>query len=88
MDLELFTKLGAIVVIDLVLSGDNAVVIGMASRSLPADARRRAIVLGGVGAVALRIFFTALAALVLDVPLLQAIGAFLLIYISFKLVRP
>jgi len=88
VDLDLLTKLGAIIVIDLVLSGDNAVVIGMASRSLPPDARKRAIVLGGLGAVGLRIFFTALAALLLDVPLLQAFGAFLLLYIAFKLVRP
>lgn len=88
MDLDLLSKLGAIIVIDLVLSGDNAVVIGMASRSLPAESRRRAIILGGVGAVSLRILFTALAAVLLDVPLLQAIGAFLLLYIAFKLVRP
>ncbi len=88
MDLDLLTKLGAIIVIDLVLSGDNAVVIGMASRSLPPEARRRAIVLGGVGAVALRVLFTVLAALLLDIPLLQAVGAFLLLYIAFKLVRP
>lgn len=88
MDLDLLSKLGTIIVIDLVLSGDNAVVIGMASRSLPPVARRRAIILGGVGAVGLRIFFTALAALLLDIPLLQAIGAFLLLYIAFKLVRP
>jgi len=88
MDLDLLTKLGAIIVIDLVLSGDNAVVIGMAARSLPPDSRKRAILLGGVGAVGLRIFFTILAALLLDIPLLQAIGAFLLLYIAFKLVRP
>jgi YjbE family integral membrane protein len=88
VDFELLSKLGAIIIIDLVLSGDNAVVIGMASRSLPPASRKRAIILGGVGAVGLRIFFTALAALLLDVPLLQAIGAFLLLYIAFKLVRP
>lgn len=88
MDLDLLSKLGAIIVIDLVLSGDNAVVIGMAARSLSADNRRRAIILGGIGAVGLRVFFTAIAALLLDVPLLQALGAFLLLYIAFKLVRP
>ncbi len=88
MDLDLLSKLGAIIVIDLVLSGDNAVVIGMAARALPAESRRRAIIFGGIGAVGLRIFFTAIAALLLDVPLLQAIGSFLLLYIAFKLVRP
>ncbi|CAN5629723.1 TerC family protein [soil metagenome] len=88
MDLELLSKIGAIVLIDLVLSGDNAVVIGMAARALPLASRRRAIMLGGIGAVALRVFFTIIAALLLDVPLLQAVGAFLLLAIAFKLVRP
>jgi YjbE family integral membrane protein len=87
-DLDFLSKLLSIIVIDLVLSGDNAVVIGMASRSLPAESRRRAIIFGGAGAVGLRILFTAMAALLLDVPLLQALGAVLLIYIAFKLVRP
>jgi len=88
IDLDLFSKVLSIIVIDLVLSGDNAVVIGMASRSLPDESRRRAIILGGVGAVVLRIIFTAMAALLLDVPLLQAFGGVLLIWIAFKLVRP
>lgn len=87
-DIEFLSKILSIIVIDLVLSGDNAVVIGMASRSLPQASRRRAIIFGGAGAVGLRILFTAMAALLLDVPLLQALGAVLLIWIAFKLVRP
>ncbi len=87
-DLQFFSQVLSIIVIDLVLSGDNAVVIGMAARSLPAESRRRAIILGGVGAVLLRIMFTAMAALLLGVPFLQAIGGLLLIWIAFKLVRP
>lgn len=78
----------SIVMIDLVLSGDNAVVIGMAARSLSPENRRRAIIFGGAGAVGLRLLFTALAALLLGIPYLQAIGGVLLLYIAFKLVRP
>lgn len=78
----------SIVVIDLVLSGDNAVVIGMAARNLSEENRRRAILLGGAGAIGLRILFTALATLLLGIQGLQAIGAILLIYIAFKLLRP
>lgn len=88
MDLGFIGALISIVIIDLVLSGDNAVVIGMAASRLPADQRRKAIIWGGAGAVGLRMFFTVLAALLLDVPLLQAIGAFLLLYIAFKLLKP
>ena len=78
----------SIVVIDLVLSGDNAVVIGMAARNLSSENRRKAIVLGGAGAIGLRILFTALATVLLGIQGLQAIGAILLIYIAFKLLRP
>jgi YjbE family integral membrane protein len=78
----------SIVVIDLVLSGDNAVVIGMAARNLSEENRRKAILLGGAGAIGLRILFTALATVLLGVQGLQAIGAVLLIYIAFKLLRP
>ncbi|MDQ3692870.1 MAG: TerC family protein [Chloroflexota bacterium] len=78
----------SIVVIDLVLSGDNAVVIGMAARSLSPENRRRAIIFGGAGAIGLRILFTALAVFLLSVPYLQAIGGVLLLYIAYKLIRP
>ncbi|MEZ4569454.1 MAG: TerC family protein [Thermomicrobiales bacterium] len=88
MDLGFIGALVSIVIIDLVLSGDNAVVIGMAASRLPANQRRKAIIWGGAGAVGLRMFFTVLAALLLDVPLLQAAGAFLLLYIAFKLLKP
>ncbi len=88
MDLDFATKVLSIIAIDLVLSGDNAVVIAMASRRLPAEQRKKAIIFGGGGAVVLRILFTIGAALLLDVPLLQAIGGLLLVYIAIKLVRP
>ena len=88
LDLELVGRILTIIAIDLVLSGDNAVVIGMAAHRLPDHQRRRAIVWGGAGAVVLRIVFTILAALLLNVPLLQAIGALLLLWIAVKLLRP
>jgi YjbE family integral membrane protein len=88
VDFDFIVPILKIIAIDLVLSGDNAVVIAMASRRLPAAQRRKAIVWGGGGAVVLRIMFTILAALLLDVPLLQAIGGLLLLYIAVKLLRP
>lgn len=80
-------KLIKIIVADLLLSGDNAVVIGMAARRLPLDQRRRAIALGAGGAIGLRIIFTAMVTLLLAIPLLQALGGVLLLWIAFKLLR-
>ncbi|MDQ4099010.1 MAG: TerC family protein [Chloroflexota bacterium] len=88
MDADFFTRVFQIIVIDLVLSGDNAVVIGMAARSLSSENRRKAIVWGGFGAVGLRILFTAIAAVLLGVPYLQAIGGVLLLWIAYRLIRP
>ena len=76
-----------IVIIDLVLSGDNAVVIGMAAHRLPLRQRKQAIVIGGGAAIVLRIVLTALAALLLKIPVLQLIGGLLLIWIAFKLLK-
>lgn len=83
--LALGARLASIALINLVLSGDNAVVIAMASHGLPARQRRRAIVLGSGIAVALRVAFTALAALLLQVPALEAAGALLLLWIAYQL---
>ena len=66
---ESLTAIFSIIIIDLVLSGDNAVVIGMAARSLSTENRRRAIIFGGAGAIGLRILFTALATVLLGIPL-------------------
>ncbi|MGC4107291.1 MAG: TerC family protein [Thermomicrobiales bacterium] len=88
MDLDVLQKLLSIIVVDLVLSADNAVVIGMAASRLSAENRKRAIIWGGAGAIGLRIIFTAAAALLLDVPLLQAIGGVLLLVIAFRLITP
>ncbi len=74
-----------IVVIDLVLSGDNAVVIAMAVKSLPPAIARKAAVIGAIGAVGLRVTFAALAAVLLTVPYLQAVGGAILFWIAYKL---
>lgn len=84
---ELIGRIAEIIVINVVLSGDNAVVIGMAARRLPPVQRRKAIIYGGAAAVALRILFTALAALLLGIPLLQAGGGLLLVWIAIGLLR-
>jgi YjbE family integral membrane protein len=88
VEFEAISSLLKIVAFDLILSGDNAVVIGMAANRLSEDNRRRAIVVGGAGAVILRVIFTALVAYLLDIPLLQAAGGLLLIWIAFRLARP
>jgi len=78
----------AIVLIDLALSGDNALVIGMAARELPAAQRQRAIVFGGVGAVVLRVVAAAAVTLLLAIPYLQAGAALALLVIAYRLVHP
>jgi YjbE family integral membrane protein len=87
VDLQLVAAALSIVIIDLTLSGDNAVVIGMAAHRLPARQRRLAVVLGAGGAVGLRVIFTGLAALLLDIPLLKAAGGLVLAWIAYKLLR-
>jgi YjbE family integral membrane protein len=76
-----------IIIINIVLSGDNAVVIGLAANPLPPRQRRMAIVLGGAAAVALRVVLTSVAALLLRVWAVQAIGGLLLLWIAFKLLE-
>jgi YjbE family integral membrane protein len=77
-----------IVVINLLLSGDNAVVIGMAVRGLPGKLKRRAILIGGAGALILRVVLTGLAALLLQIPLLEAAGGLMLAWITYRLLIP
>lgn len=89
---DLFTLevLGAfigVLLIDLVLSGDNAVVIALAVRKLEGSVRRRAILFGVAAAIGLRIIFVFIVAFLVTLPFLQLIGGLLLIYISWQLVR-
>ncbi|HZP97526.1 MAG TPA: YjbE family putative metal transport protein [Candidatus Limnocylindria bacterium] len=86
--IETLQAIAAIVLIDLALSGDNALVIGMAARDLPVAQRRNAIVLGGLGAVGLRIVGSAGVTLLLAVPYLQLAAGVALLAIAYRLVRP
>lgn len=74
-----------IILIDLVLSGDNAVVIAMAARSLPERQQRQAIFWGGAAAIGLRVAMTAVVAFAMQVPLLQLAGGLLLCWIALRL---
>ncbi|MCZ8518742.1 MULTISPECIES: TerC family protein [Paenibacillus] len=74
-----------IMLINVVLSGDNAVVIAMASKNLPPEQRRQAVWWGAFGAIALRIVLTIAAVYILDVPYIHTLGALLLLWIAIKL---
>ena len=89
MDVSQFlSSLLAIVLIDIVLAGDNAIVIALAARQLPAHLQRRAIVWGALGAVAVRIVLTAAVVWLLQIPGLLAVGGALLVWIAWKLLLP
>jgi YjbE family integral membrane protein len=85
LDTQFLTAFINIIIIDLVLSGDNAVVVGMASRSLDPKQRKRAVFWGTLGAVFLRVSLTGIATWLLVLPYVKVIGGVLLIWISFKL---
>ena len=77
--------LGQIIWINIILSGDNAVVIALAARSLPAHQQKQAIMFGSGAAVVLRIVLTFVAAALLELPYLQIIGGLLLLWIGVQL---
>jgi YjbE family integral membrane protein len=85
--MQFLSQIVRIVLIDLALSGDNAIVIGMAAHRLPPRQRRIAIVTGGAAAIVLRIALTAVAALLLRVKGLHLVGGLLLIWIGFRLLE-
>ncbi|HLQ77261.1 MAG TPA: TerC family protein, partial [Terriglobia bacterium] len=85
--MDFLSQILRIVIIDLVLSGDNAVVIGMAAHRLPPAQRRKAILFGGGAAIVLRITLTAVAAFLLTLKGLQLAGGVLLLWIGFKLLK-
>jgi len=74
--------------INILLSGDNAVVIALASRSLPTEQRRWAILGGSAGAIVLRVFFCLIVVWLMNVPYLKLIGGLLLLWIGVKLIAP
>ncbi|MCX9154880.1 TerC family protein [Niveibacterium sp. 24ML] len=83
-----WSAVAQIIVIDLVLSGDNAVVIALACRNLAPAQRKLGIFWGVFGAVGLRVVLTAFAALLMDWPWLKVVGGLLLLWIGVKLLVP
>ena len=82
---EQLVILGQIIFIDLVLAGDNAIIIGMVASKFPAEQRKKVIFWGIGGAVILRIILTMLTAYLLQITGLRLIGGLLLLYIVYKL---
>lgn len=80
--------IGQIIMIDILLGGDNAVVIAMACRNLPASQRKQGILWGTVGAIALRVILIVFAVMLLDLPFLKVVGGLLLLWIGMKLLIP
>jgi len=85
MLLQFLGSLGAIVLVDLALSGDNALIIGAAAAGLERRQRTVAIVAGGAAAIVLRITFAIAATLLLQIPLLEAMGGAILVIIAVRL---
>jgi YjbE family integral membrane protein len=85
---EFLSALMAIVIIDLVLAGDNAIVIALAARSLPPQLRTRAVVWGTAGAIAVRAAMTLVVVWLLMIPGLLFVGGLTLTWIAYKLLVP
>jgi YjbE family integral membrane protein len=83
--LQWLSALGGIILIDLILSGDNALVIGAVASTLPRRERLWAIICGGSGAIVLRICFAVLATYLFQIPLLGMFGGILLLFIAIHL---
>ena len=84
---DFFAGLFLVLATNVVLSGDNAVVIAMAARTLEGSRRRKAIFWGAAGAVVLRLIFAAVVAQLLSIPFLQVAGGLLLFWIAWRLFR-
>ena len=87
-DPEFWMRLLGIGVLNLLLSGDNALVIALAVRALPKRKRVLGQVWGAVGAVVLRLIFVGIVSVLLRIPFLQLVGGLLLVWIAVRLVRP
>ena len=84
---EFWIALSQIILINIVLSGDNAVVIALASRSLPPTQQKKAILFGSLGAIVLRVVLTFFAVYLLTLPYLKLVGAALLLWIGIGLLK-
>lgn len=85
---QFLSALAAIVIIDLVLAGDNAIVIALAARNLPRHQQKRAIIWGTVGAIIARTATTVVVVWLLGIPGLLLVGGLLLVWIAYKLLVP
>ena len=85
---EFWLALGQIIIIDILLGGDNAVVIALACRKLPPAQRTKGIIWGTAGAIILRVILIAFAMTLLALPFLKFVGAILLVWIGVKLLAP
>jgi len=85
---QFWVAVGQIIVIDILLAGDNAVVIALACRNLPPELQKRGVIWGVAGAVALRIVLTVFAGALLMLPWLRILGALALLWIGVKLLLP
>lgn len=85
---DFLSGLLAIVLLDLVLAGDNAIVIALAARSLPREVQKKAIVWGTVGAIVVRLVMTGIVVYLLKLPGLMLAGGLLLLPIAWKLLQP
>jgi YjbE family integral membrane protein len=85
---EFFSALFAIILIDLVLAGDNALVIGLAARKLPPAVQKKAVLWGTFGAIAIRTVMTLCVVWLLKIPGLMGIGGALLVFVAYKLLKP
>jgi len=82
------SALAAIIVIDLVLAGDNAIVIALAARGLPAHLQKRAILWGAIGAIGVRSLMTVIVVWLLKIPGLLLAGGAMLVWIGYRLLMP
>lgn len=85
--MEILVLLAEIMLVNIVLSGDNAVVIAMASRNLPVTHRKKAVWWGALAAVGLRIILTVVAVYLLKIPFIQIAGALLLFWVAIQLLK-
>ncbi|WP_130618449.1 TerC family protein [Dyella amyloliquefaciens] len=87
MSTDFLSGLLAIVLLDLVLAGDNAIVIALAARNLPRDIQKKAVLWGTVGAIAVRLAMTGIVVYLLELPGLMLAGGLLLLPIAWKLLK-
>lgn len=85
---EFWVAVGQIIMIDILLGGDNAIVIALACRNLPPELRTKGILWGTAGAIGLRVILIFFALTLLSIPFLKLVGAVLLVWIGVKLLLP